>query len=64
MTRPGVLLAVTIGGLLTSSQLLVAPLAHACAEGQLKDTVTGMCWSQSGHRRWAEFRGAMRLRSG
>lgn len=28
-------------------QLLTAPPARACAPGQLADTVTGMCWSQS-----------------
>jgi hypothetical protein len=44
----GALLAVAIGGLLISAQLLTAPAAHACPEGQLEDTVTGMCWSQSG----------------
>lgn len=48
MSRPRVLLALTIGGLLMSSQLAVAPVASACAAGQLEDTVTGMCWSQSG----------------
>ena len=37
-----------IGGLLMSAHLLTAPPAHACPEGQLEDTVTGMCWSQSG----------------
>lgn len=42
------LVAVTVGGLLMSAQLLTAPTAHACSEGQLQDTVTGMCWSQSG----------------
>ncbi len=48
MTRHRALVAVTIGGLLMSALLVVAPVAHACAEGQLEDTVTGMCWSQSG----------------
>lgn len=42
------LLAVTVGGLLMSAHLVTAPSAHACPEGQLADTVTGMCWSQSG----------------
>lgn len=46
-TVPGVLLAVIVGGLM-SAQLLTAPSAQACPEGQLQDTVTGMCWSQSG----------------
>lgn len=45
---PGVLLAMTVGGLLMSAQLVMAPPAQACPEGQLQDTVTGMCWSQSG----------------
>ncbi|MCW1959124.1 MAG: hypothetical protein KIH64_011385 [Mycobacterium sp.] len=40
--------ALTAGGLLISAQLFTAPPAYACAEGQLQDTVTGMCWSQSG----------------
>ena len=47
-TGSGVLLAVVFGGLLMSAQLLTAPPAQACPEGQLQDTVTGMCWSQSG----------------
>ncbi|MCB0924539.1 MAG: hypothetical protein KDB50_08390 [Mycobacterium sp.] len=47
-TAPTVLSAVAFGGMLMSAQLLTAPLAHACTEGQLQDTVTGMCWSQSG----------------
>lgn len=48
ITGSGVLLAVTFGGLLMSAQLLTAPPAQACPEGQLQDTLTGMCWSQSG----------------
>lgn len=43
-----VLLAATMAGLLMSTQLLTAPPARACPGGQLEDTVTGMCWSQSG----------------
>ena len=42
------LLAVVLGGALMSGHLLTAPPAYACAPGQLEDTVTGMCWSQSG----------------
>lgn len=42
------LLAMIIGGLLISAQLVTAPSAHACPEGQLEDTVTRMCWSQNG----------------
>lgn len=33
---------------LMAAQLLAPPPAQACAEGQLEDTLTGMCWSQSG----------------
>jgi hypothetical protein len=44
----GVPVAMTFGGLLMSAQLVTAPPAQACLEGQLQDTVTGMCWSQSG----------------
>lgn len=47
-TGAGVVLAVSVGGLLISAALLTAPRAHACPQGQLEDTVTGMCWSQSG----------------
>ena len=36
------------GGGLSSLALLPAPSATACPEGQLEDTVTRMCWSQSG----------------
>lgn len=43
-----VLLAVITSALVMSAQLLTAPPARACADGQLEDTVTGMCWSQSG----------------
>lgn len=43
-----VLLAMTMSTLVMSAQLLTAPPARACADGQLEDTVTGMCWSQSG----------------
>lgn len=45
--RPA-LLAVTVGGLLMSAPLFTAPLAYGCPEGQQEDTVTRMCWSQSG----------------
>ena len=41
------LLAVAVGGLLMSAPLVAAPLAHGCSQGQLEDTVTRMCWSQS-----------------
>lgn len=44
----GALLAVAVGGLLASTQLFTAPPALACPQGQLEDTVTGMCWTQSG----------------
>lgn len=46
--RRPLLLAVTIGGLLTSAPLFTAPLAYGCPAGQLEDAVTRMCWSQSG----------------
>lgn len=42
------LLAVTVGGLLMSTQLVTAPPAHGCLAGQVEDPVTRMCWSQSG----------------
>lgn len=45
---PGVLLIATLGAMMLSAPLLTAPAAHACAAGQLEDTVTGMCWTQSG----------------
>lgn len=45
--RP-VLLVGTVGGLLMSALLITAPLAYGCPERQLEDTVTRMCWSQSG----------------
>jgi hypothetical protein len=46
-TRPR-LLAVTVGGLMVSAQLVTAPPAQGCPPGQVEDTVTRMCWSQSG----------------
>ena len=45
--RPG-FLAVTVGGLLMTGQLVTAPPAQGCPAGQVEDTVTRMCWSQSG----------------
>lgn len=45
--RP-VLLAAIVVGLLMSAQLVKAPSAYGCPEGQLEDTFTRMCWSQSG----------------
>ena len=45
---PGAVLAAALLGMMVSVQLLTAPSAHACAQGQLEDTVTGMCWTQSG----------------
>jgi hypothetical protein len=42
------LLVATLGGVMVSVQLLTAARAHACAQGQLEDTITGMCWTQSG----------------
>lgn len=44
----GVLVAVAFSGLMLSAQVATAPRALACAEGQLEDSITGMCWSQSG----------------
>ena len=46
VARP-LLLAVAAGGIFVSAPLVTAPLAHACPAGQLEDTVTRMCWSQS-----------------
>lgn len=37
MSRPRVLLALTIGGLLMPSQLAIAPVAHASAAGHSGD---------------------------
>ena len=50
MTAPAsaALLAATFGATMLSAQLFSAPPAYACAAGQLEDTVTGMCWTQSG----------------
>lgn len=45
---PATVLPVAVGGLLISAQLLTAPSAHACPEGQLEDSVTRICWSQNG----------------
>lgn len=45
--RPG-LVAVAVGGLLTSALFATAPPAQGCPAGQVEDTVTRMCWSQSG----------------
>lgn len=45
--RPG-LVAVTVGGLLMSAQLVTAPPAQGCPAGQVEDPFTRMCWSQSG----------------
>jgi hypothetical protein len=42
------LVAVTVGGLLTSALFVTAPPAQGCPAGQVEDTVTRMCWSQSG----------------
>ena len=42
------LVAVTVGGVLTSAQLVTAPRAQGCPAGQVEDSVTRMCWSQSG----------------
>jgi hypothetical protein len=42
------LVVLTFGGLLVSAQLLTAPTAYACPEGQMEDSVTRMCWSQTG----------------
>ena len=44
---PALLLTAACGGLLSFGLLTAAP-ATACPEGQLEDTVTRMCWSQSG----------------
>lgn len=42
------LLLTAAGAGLVSVALLTAPPAAACPPGQLEDTVTRMCWSQSG----------------
>ncbi len=48
LTGRSVLLSVAVGGLLMSASLFTAPLAYGCPEGEFEDTVTRMCWTQSG----------------
>ena len=44
----GVLLAGTFGGILLSTQMVLAPPAQAmCAGGQIADPITGICWTQN-----------------
>lgn len=43
----GLMLATTLGGILMATQIVTAPPAHACAGGQWKDPITGVCWSQN-----------------
>lgn len=44
----GVFLAVAASGLLITAQLATAPRALACPEGEMEDSITRMCWSQTG----------------
>ena len=47
-TGSGALAAAAACGLLTAAHIVSAPSAQACAQGQVEDPITRMCWSQSG----------------